>query len=311
MLTQGKSPGLKGLIEALVALDNAMTGPRATSRKYAKSVAARRAQAIISFNTILAAVKRPPLKGESDAWQTMNEPLRTALSKFQTALDSRWADEGVDCSESREVGYKFIARFEDVLEATKANYGKWASDARSSFLLSLPRALVYPYARSPSIAKISPLQSVTLKRISNIKFQCYSDPVATIAKIAEAQRVLSAAFAERKKGKNKSRVLELACHKETGALSFNGSIEAVMERAVEVVAKEVEESLRSRWKSLLDDSVKQIADMNVLASQESNDSFENMRRLEAQNMAPFVALGGAAMELAADLSHPPGSGDAL
>ena len=123
--------------------------------------------------------------------------------------------------------------------------------------------------------------------------------------------MLSAAFAERKKGKNKSRVLELACHKETGALSFNGSIEAAMERAVEVVAKEVEESLRSRWKSLLDDSVKQIDDMNVLASQESNDSFENMRRLEAQNMAPFVALGGAAIELASDLSHPPGSGDAL
>ena len=129
--------------------------------------------------------------------------------------------------------------------------------------------------------------------------------------IAEAQQVLSAAFAERKKGKNKTKVLELVCHKETGALSFNGSVDEATERAVEVVARELVESLRQRVRSLTSESVKQLAELESLASQETDYSFANMKHVEAKYMAPLVKLARLAMELSVELSRPPGSGDGL
>ena len=173
---------------------------------------------------------------------------------------------------------------------------------------------MYTHALAECVAEISPIGSLNRLNLNpnlNLNLNLNFNLVIHAHQTAEAQQVLSAAFAERRKGKNKTRVLELVCHKETGALSFNGSVEEATERAVEVVARELEESLRQRVKSLTTESVKQLAELESLASQETDCSFANMKQVEARNMAPLVKLARHAMELSVELSRPPGSGDGV
>ena len=70
---------------------------------------------------IIDAVDRPPLKGNSDAWQLENAELRKNTDRLRHALKSRWP--GAEGKDSRAVALGFLSVFDEVATPTKSNYG--------------------------------------------------------------------------------------------------------------------------------------------------------------------------------------------